>query len=68
VPPTLRRALPRVAVDASLTDAVSVLRQGDSHLAAVVGPSGAETSVLFLEDALEELIGQVDDVAHADSG
>ncbi len=68
VPPTLRRALPRVAVDASLTDAVSVLRQGDSHLAAVVEPSGAETSVLFLEDALEELIGQVDDVAHADGG
>jgi CBS domain containing-hemolysin-like protein len=64
LPADLQRRLPSVLAHAPLTDAVAILRQAGSHLAAVVDDRGDVGGVLFLEDALEELIGEVKDAAH----
>lgn len=37
------------------------VRTGGAHIARVIGADGATTGVLFLEDVVEELIGEVHD-------
>lgn len=44
-----------------LEDALAAMRQAGRHLAAVRDAEGALTGVLFLEDVIEELIGEVQD-------
>jgi len=44
-----------------LEDALSAMRGAGRHLAAVRDESGVLTGVLFLEDVLEELVGEVQD-------
>lgn len=44
-----------------LEDALARMRQTGSHLANIVDQQGIVTSVLFLEDILEELVGEVRD-------
>jgi CBS domain containing-hemolysin-like protein len=64
LPAELVRPLPTVAGATLLTDAIGILRRSGSHLARVCDANGAVAGVLFLEDALEELIGEVHDPAH----
>jgi CBS domain containing-hemolysin-like protein len=64
LPVMARRELPRGAAEILLTDAIGFLRQSGSHLGIAVDSSGRDVGVLFLEDALEELIGEVRDAAH----
>jgi len=68
VPDGSRRYLPDVAPTASVTQVVQTLRAAGAHLGRVVGTgSGTGSGVLgivALEDALEELIGEVKDPAH----
>jgi len=44
-----------------LEDALALMRRAGRHLAQVRDPQGRITGVLFLEDVLEELIGEVQD-------
>ncbi len=50
-----------VQEDTDLEDALAAMRQAGRHLAKVRDTHGETTAVLFLEDILEELIGEVQD-------
>jgi Mg2+/Co2+ transporter CorB len=47
--------------DADLEDGLASMRRSGSHVARSVGRGGEVTGILFLEDILEELVGQVED-------
>jgi CBS domain containing-hemolysin-like protein len=69
VPEGSRRHLPDVPPTASVEQVVQALRGAGAHLGRVVrtDPTGRTTGVIgivALEDALEELIGEVKDPAH----
>ncbi len=57
------RRLATVPEDAEAEAVLSDMRSSGSHLAVVRSASGEELGVLFLEDIVEELIGEVHDVA-----
>jgi len=44
-----------------LEDALALMRRAGRHLAQVCTPEGETTAVLFLEDIIEELIGEIQD-------
>ncbi|MEN0023166.1 hemolysin family protein [Microbacterium sp. LWO14-1.2] len=50
-----------VQEDTDLEDALAVMRRAGRHLAKVRDREGRTTAVLFLEDILEELVGEVQD-------
>jgi len=50
-----------VQEDTDLEDALAVMRRAGRHLAKVRDARGETTAVLFLEDILEELVGEVQD-------
>lgn len=50
-----------VQEDTDLEDALAVMRRAGRHLAKVRNAQGDTTAVLFLEDILEELVGEVQD-------
>jgi len=58
------RPLPTVAASASAATVAEILRVRGAHLAQVVDSNGRAVGILALEDALEELIGEVRDTAH----
>lgn len=47
--------------ETDLEDALAVMRRAGRHLARVCDANGETTAVLFLEDILEELVGEVQD-------
>lgn len=47
--------------DTDLEDALALMRRAGRHLAQVRDAAGETTAVLFLEDIIEELIGEVED-------
>ena len=55
------RRLETVTTTLDLEDALAQLQRSGVHLARVVDTRGRTTGMVFLEDILEELIGQVDD-------
>jgi CBS domain containing-hemolysin-like protein len=60
--PTKRiRALATVGTDEELEDVLAAMQRSGSHLARVVDAAGRSTGVVFLEDVLEELVGEVSD-------
>lgn len=61
VPASRVRRLSTVATGTELEDALAALRRSRQHLARVVGDDGATVGVLFLEDVIEELVGEVQD-------
>lgn len=64
VPPTRVRGLPALPVDARLDEAVTALRQAQSHLAKAVDSDGVTHGVVALEDLVEEYVGTVRDATH----
>jgi CBS domain containing-hemolysin-like protein len=50
-----------VAPETEIEDALQQMRADGKHLARVVDESGATLGILFLEDVLEELVGEIDD-------
>jgi CBS domain containing-hemolysin-like protein len=58
-----RRPLPAIAANATVGHVVQALRAAGSHLGRVVA-DGRVVGIVTLEDALEELIGEVRDPAH----
>jgi CBS domain containing-hemolysin-like protein len=61
VPPRRVRALVTVPVQEDVEEALVAMQRAGSHLARVVEPEGRTVGVLFLEDVLEELVGEVRD-------
>ena len=61
VPDRFVRHLTSVFAGTELEDALAVLRRGGQHLARVYQENGATLGVLFLEDVIEELVGEVQD-------
>jgi len=50
-----------VTESTDLEDALALMRRSSRHLAQVRGADGVTTGVLFLEDIIEELVGEVHD-------
>ena len=61
VPPKRIRRLVSILASADLEDALAVMRRSGAHLARAVDAEGRTTGVLFLEDIIEELVGEVHD-------
>ena len=56
------RALAAAAPDDEVEDALRAMQRSGAHLARVDGPEGGGAlGVVFLEDILEELVGEVRD-------
>lgn len=64
VPATKVRALPVLAVNARLDEALSTMRRARSHLAATAAADGSTLGVVALEDLVEEYVGTVRDGTH----
>jgi CBS domain containing-hemolysin-like protein len=61
IPAKFVRRLTTVFTGTELEDALAVLRRSRQHLARVVEQDGTVRGVLFLEDVIEELVGEVQD-------
>jgi CBS domain containing-hemolysin-like protein len=61
VPPKRIRQIVSIFRDTELEDALAIMRRSGAHLARSFDEQGATHGVLFLEDIIEELVGQVDD-------
>ncbi|PZE28918.1 MULTISPECIES: hemolysin family protein [unclassified Curtobacterium] len=61
VPPKRIRQLISLYRDMDLEDALATMRAAGVHLARAFDADGRTTGVLFLEDILEELVGEVED-------
>lgn len=61
VPPKRIRRLVSILASADLEDGLAVMRRSGAHLARSVDAQGRTTGVLFLEDIIEELVGEVQD-------
>jgi CBS domain containing-hemolysin-like protein len=61
VPPKRIRQLISISRGTDLEDALAAMRRSGVHLARVFDDSGQTRGVLFLEDIIEELVGEVQD-------
>ncbi len=61
VPAWRVRALAQVSADDEVEEALAAMQRTGTHLARVAGPSDEVLGVVFLEDILEELVGEVRD-------
>ena len=61
VPPKRIRQLISIFRETDLEDALATLRRSGTHVARAFDEQGATTGVLFLEDIIEELVGEVQD-------
>jgi CBS domain containing-hemolysin-like protein len=68
LPPQRLRSLISLVADTDLEDAMAMLRRTRSHVARVVDESGNTAGVLFLEDIIEELVGEVRDATRRGVG
>ncbi|WP_026555431.1 hemolysin family protein [Arthrobacter sp. 35W] len=60
------RKLVTLGESTEIEDALSTMQRTGSHLARVVSAEGATTGVLFLEDVIEQLVGEIDDATQAE--
>jgi CBS domain containing-hemolysin-like protein len=65
VPAKRIRRLASSFAGAELEDALAAMRRSGSHVARVFDAHGATTGMLFLEDIIEELVGEVQDATSA---
>jgi CBS domain containing-hemolysin-like protein len=61
VPAKRIRQLVSVFEGTELEDALAMMRRSGAHLARAFTEAGETTGVLFLEDIIEELVGEVQD-------
>ena len=66
VPAWRVRALAEVMADDEVEDALAAMQRTGAHLARVADSSGDVRGVVFLEDILEELVGEVRDAMQRD--
>lgn len=65
VPAKRIRRLASAFAGAELEDALAAMRRTGAHVARVFDAQGGTTGVLFLEDIIEELVGEVQDATSA---
>lgn len=61
VPAKRVRQLVSIFQDTDLEDALAIMRRSGAHVARAFDTQGRTTGVLFLEDIIEELVGEVQD-------
>jgi CBS domain containing-hemolysin-like protein len=66
VPDKRIRTLVTVNAGDEVEEALTTMQRAGTHLARVVDPGGTTVGVLFLEDVLEELVGEVRDAMRRD--
>ncbi|WP_104193143.1 hemolysin family protein [Cryobacterium sp. Y82] len=66
IPAKRIRALISIFEDTDLEDALATMRRSGAHLARSFTAEGETTGVLFLEDIIEELVGEVQDATRRD--
>ena len=59
------RSLANVRMDDEIEDALALMQRTGSHLARVIDGGGITVGVLFLEDVLEELVGEIHDATQS---
>lgn len=65
VPVTKVRSMANVAVSDEIEDALSLMQRTGSHVARVISAAGETVGVLFLEDVLEVLVGEIHDATQS---
>jgi len=60
------RRLASIWDETDLEDALATMRREGAHIARAFDAAGRTTGVLFLEDIIEELVGQIDDITERD--
>jgi CBS domain containing-hemolysin-like protein len=68
VPPKRIRRLVSILASTELEDALAVMRRSGAHVARSVDAEGQTAGVLFLEDIIEELVGEVQDATQRRGG
>ncbi|GGI47732.1 CBS domain containing-hemolysin-like protein [Agromyces flavus] len=61
LPPKRVRRLVSIFAGTDLEDALATMRRQGAHVARAFDDQGATTGVIFLEDIIEELVGEVED-------
>ncbi|ACL40342.1 protein of unknown function DUF21 [Pseudarthrobacter chlorophenolicus A6] len=59
------RSLANLALGDEIEKAMSVMQRTGSHLARVIGKDGNTQGILFLEDVIEQLVGEIRDATQA---
>lgn len=59
------RTMANLSTDEEIEDALTIMQGTGSHLARVMGPDGSTRGVLFLEDVIEQLVGEIRDATQA---
>ncbi|MBT1003089.1 hemolysin family protein [Paenarthrobacter sp. DKR-5] len=59
------RSLANLGLDDEIEDVLAVMQRTGSHLARVMEPDGSTRGVLFLEDVIEQLVGEIRDATQA---
>ncbi|MBW4094500.1 MAG: HlyC/CorC family transporter [Acidobacteria bacterium] len=65
IPESMVRTLANLSGADEVEDALAVMQRTGSHVARVIGADGGTRGVLFLEDVLEALIGEIRDATQA---
>jgi CBS domain containing-hemolysin-like protein len=63
IPAKRIRRLPIVYHESDLEDALAAMRRSGSHVARAVDHDGRTTGIVFLEDVIEVLVGEIEDAA-----
>ena len=61
IPAKRVRRLVSIFADTELEDALATLRRLGTHVARAFDEDGSTAGVIFLEDIIEELVGEVED-------
>ncbi|MGG5751689.1 hemolysin family protein [Zafaria sp. Z1313] len=65
IPVTRLRSLANLRPEDEVEDALAVMQRTGSHLARVNAPDGTTLGILFLEDVLEQLVGEIRDATQS---
>ena len=68
IPPKRVRSIVTVPADDDVEDVLAAMQRSGAHLARVVDDVGAVVGAVFLEDVLEELVGEVRDESQRRAG
>jgi CBS domain containing-hemolysin-like protein len=68
IPPKRVRSIVTVPADDDVEDVLAAMQRSGAHLARVVGEEGQVLGAVFLEDVLEELVGEVRDESQRRAG
>lgn len=65
IPVTQMRSLVNLSTDAEIEEALATMQKTGSHVARVIDDIGETVGILFLEDVIEVLVGEIHDATQA---